>query len=310
MKNNKGNSNNNKDNKDNKVLENPKMMYKHTKFKDQDQDTPTLQSKMDPIPDTGDKSYVGSEKLVGRHALITGGDSGIGRACAIAYAREGADVAITYYMGEEEDANEVKELIEKEGRKAVLIPIDLRKKGSGEKIVEKAVKELGALDILVLNAAQQIARGSLEEMSIEQVEDTFRINIISMYESVKAAEKYLKEGSTIITTTSVQATDPSESLLDYAATKAAILNFTKGLAKYFAPKGIRVNSVAPGPIWTPLQLDHGKLEGEIPPFGQHSLIGRAGQPVELAPVYVFLASKESSYVTGQIYGVTGGQAIV
>lgn len=189
------------------------------------------------------------------------------------------------------------------------MPYDLRKEGAASEIVEKTLDEFGKLDILVLNAAQQIAHTNLSDLSIKQVEDTFKVNIISMFESVKAAESHLKPGSTIITTSSVQSFNPSSPLLDYAATKAAISNFTINLSSYFANKGVRVNAVAPGPIWTPLQLDHGQPEGALPEFGQDSLLERAGQPVELAPVYVFLASKESSYVTGQIYGVTGGQAI-
>ena len=287
----------------------PRTLYKHTKFKDQEQDTPALQDEMMPEPDCGEESYKGSGKLENRNALITGGDSGIGRAAAIAYAREGANVAIQFYPGEEQDAEEVKELIEKEGVKSLLLPYDLRKEKAAAKIVEDTVEVFGQLDILVLNAGQQIAQESLSELSMEQIEDTFKVNIISMFESVKAAEKYLPAGSTIVTTTSVQATNPSTHLMDYAATKGAITNFTINLAKYFAEKGIRVNGVAPGPIWTPLQLDDGQPDGVIPKFGQSSLLERAGQPAELAHVYVYLASNESSYVTAQIYGVTGGEAI-
>lgn len=293
----------------NKNLKDPRTLYHPGKFLDQEQDTPALQDEMLPEPDCGETSYKGNNRLAGRTALITGGDSGIGRAVAIAFAREGADVAIQYFPGEEQDALEVKEIIEKEGRRSLLLPVDLREQNVATEIVEQTVKELGKLDILVLNAAQQIAVESLSELSIEQVEDTFKVNIISMYETVKAAEKHLPTGATIVTTTSVQATSPSPQLMDYAATNAAVTNFTKNLAQYFAKKGIRVNGVAPGPIWTPLQLDDGQLEGKLPEFGQASLLGRAGQPVELAPVYVFLASEESSYVTSQIYGVTGGQAI-
>ena len=241
--------------------------------------------------------------------MITGGDSGIGRAAAIAYAREGANVAIQFFPGEEEDANEVKELIEKAGRKAFLLPYDLREDGTATEIVTKTVEAFGGLDTLVLNAAQQIAQPSLSELTIEQVHDTFKVNIISMFETVKAAEEHLEPGSAIITTTSVQSFAPSSSLMDYAATNGAISNFTVSLSSYFASKGVRVNGVAPGPIWTPLQLDNGKLEGQIPEFGQTYPLGRAGQPVELAPVYVLLASDEGSYITGQIYGVTGGKPI-
>lgn len=290
-------------------LTDPRTKYFNQKFPDQEQETPALQHKMDPQPDSGEQSYKGSNRLEGRNALVTGGDSGIGRAAAIAFAREGANVAIQYFPGEEGDANAVKDLIEKEGRKAVTLPYDLREDNAGTEVVEKAAEALGALDILVLNAAQQIAQPSLEDLSMKQVNDTFKVNIISYYESVKAAEKYLKPGSAIITTSSVQSFSPSTSLLDYAATNGAVSNFTVALAQYFGPKGVRVNGVAPGPVWTPLQLDNGKLDGDIPEFGQNTPLGRAAQPVELAPVYVFLASDDASYVSGQIYGVTGGKPI-
>eukprot|EP00130_Batrachochytrium_dendrobatidis_P008406 XP_006683281.1 hypothetical protein BATDEDRAFT_15057 [Batrachochytrium dendrobatidis JAM81] len=290
-------------------LTDPRKKFHTDKFPDQEQDTPALQNEMRPKPDTGEESYKGYNRLEGRNALITGGDSGIGRAAAIAYAREGANVAIQYFPGEEEDANEVKELIEKAGRKALLLPYDLREDGAATEIVTKTVEAFGGLDTLVLNAAQQIAQPSLSDLTMKQVHDTFKVNIISMFETVKAAEEHLEPGSAIITTTSVQSFDPSVPLIDYAATKGAISNFTVTLSSYFASKGVRVNGVAPGPIWTPLQLDNGKLEGQIPEFGQNAPLGRAGQPVELAPVYVLLASDEGSYITGQIYGVTGGQPI-
>ena len=287
----------------------PRQAYYTDKFPDQEQDTPALQNEMMPRPDCGENSYKGYNRLAGRNALVTGGDSGIGRAAAIAYAREGANVAIQFFPGEEKDAEEVKAIIEKEGRQALLLPYDLRDDGAATEIVEKTVDAFGALDILVLNAAQQIAQPNLSELTIKQVEDTFKVNIISMFESVKAAEPHLEAGSAIITTTSVQSFDPSHPLMDHAATKGAISNFTVSLSAYFAKKGIRVNGVAPGPIWTPLQLDNGQLDGQIPEFGQGSPLGRAGQPVELAPVYVLLASNEASYITGQIYGVTGGSPI-
>lgn len=292
-----------------KHLQDPRKLYVTDEFPEQEQDTPALQKKMNPIPDCGEESYKGHNRLEGRNALITGGDSGIGRAVAIAYAREGANVAIQFFPGEEADANEVKEYIEQAGKKVLLLPYDLRDEGAATEIVEKTVEAFGGLDALVLNAAQQIAHASLSDLSIKQVEDTFKVNIISMFETVKAAEPHLKPGSTIITTTSVQSFGPSGSLMDYAATKGAISNFTVSLSGYFAKQGVRVNAVAPGPIWTPLQLDNGKLDGEIPSFGQNSPLGRAGQPVELAPIYVLLTSAESSYVTGQIYGVTGGEPI-
>ncbi|CAM4271690.1 SDR family oxidoreductase [Lacicoccus alkaliphilus] len=287
-------------------LKDPRKMYHADKFPDQEQDTPAIQNKMDPKPDCGEASYKGHGRLEGRNALITGGDSGIGRAAAIAYAREGANVAIHFLPGEEEDAEEVKGIIEKEGRQSLLLPYDLRDEGAATEIVEKTVEAFGALDILVLNAAQQIAQTELSDISMKQVEDTFKVNVISMVESVKAAEKYLEPGSAIVTTASVNTFDPSEAMMDYAATNGAVGNFTVSWSKYFAEKGVRVNGVAPGPIWTPLQLDNGQPEGAIPEFGQSVPLGRAGQPVELAPVYVLLASDEASYITGQIYGVTGG----
>lgn len=293
----------------NENLRDPRKEYYTGNFPNQEQDTPALQDNMEPKPDCGEKSYKGHERLKGRNALVTGGDSGIGRAAAIAYAREGANVAIQFFPGEEADANEVKKYIEKAGKKALLLPYDLRDDNAATEIVEKTVEAFGALDILVLNAAQQIAHTNLSDLPMTQVHDTFKVNIISMFESVKAAEKYLEPGSAIVTTTSVQSFDPSLPLIDYAATKGAISNFTVTLSSYFADKGIRVNGVAPGPIWTPIQLDQGQPEGALPEFGQDSPLGRAGQPVELAPVYVLLASAEASYITGQIFGVTGGKPI-
>ncbi|MEY8445194.1 SDR family oxidoreductase [Enterococcus ratti] len=287
----------------------PRNQYYTEEFPKQDQETPALQKKMQPVPDCGEETYEGSQQLENRRVLITGGDSGIGRAVAIAFAREGADIALQFFPGEEEDAKQVASYIEQAGRKVVLLPYDLRKETAPNEIIQKVVTELGGLDTLVLNAGQQISCPAIEELSLEQVKDTFTINIIAMFALVKAAAPHLPAGGAIINTTSVQAFNPSEHLLDYAATKAAIANFTIGLAKQLAPKGIRVNGVAPGPIWTPLQLDKGQPQDSIPEFGQKSLLERAGQPAELAPVYVFLASNKASYVTAQIYGVTGGEAI-
>ncbi|AUT05867.1 putative oxidoreductase [Streptococcus parauberis] len=291
------------------VLRDPRKLFYNDRFEKQDQDTPALQTNMTPRPDCGEESYVGSKKMENRRVLITGADSGIGRAAAIAFAREGADVAFQYFPGEEKDAKEVAELIEAAGRKAVLLPYDLRDEQAPKEIVAKAVAELNGLDTLVLNSAQQISQESIETLPIQQVKDTFTINIISMFAIVQEAVSHLLAGSSIITTTSVQAFNPSDNLMDYAATKAAIANFTVSLATQLAKKGIRVNGVAPGPIWTPLQLDQGQPEEKLPDFGQQSLLERAGQPVELAPVYVFLASNDASYVTAQIYGVTGGEPI-
>lgn len=291
------------------VLRDPRKLFYNDRFEKQDQDTPALQTNMTPRPDCGEESYVGSKKMENRRVLITGADSGIGRAAAIAFAREGADVAFQYFPGEEKDAKEVAELIEAAGRKAVLLPYDLRDEQAPKEIVAKAVAELNGLDTIVLNSAQQISQESIETLPIQQVKDTFTINIISMFAIVQEAVSHLPAGSSIITTTSVQAFNPSDNLMDYAATKAAIANFTVSLATQLAKKGIRVNGVAPGPIWTPLQLDQGQPEEKLPDFGQQSLLERAGQPVELAPVYVFLASNDASYVTAQIYGVTGGEPI-
>ncbi|WP_265457869.1 SDR family oxidoreductase [Enterococcus sp. HY326] len=290
-------------------LKDPRKLFHDWQFPKQEQETPALQDEMKVKPDCGEDSYVGSQKLFGRRVLITGGDSGIGRAAAIAYAREGADVAIQYLPGEDEDAKEVAALIEAAGQKSLLLPYDLRDEAAPAEMVEKTVVAFDGLDTLVLNAAQQIAQPNVADLPLEQVKDSFMVNIISMFATVKAALPHLPAGSAIVTTTSVQAYQPSPQLLDYAATKAAIANYTMNLAQSLAPKGIRVNGVAPGPIWTPLQLDGGQLPDALPEFGQEALLERAGQPAELAPVYVFLASNDASYVTAQIYGVTGGTLI-
>lgn len=288
------------------TLIDPRRLYHTADFPKQPDASPALQAKMTPVPDCGETSYVGHDRLLNRRVLITGGDSGIGRAAAIAYAREGADVAIQFLPGEESDAQAVAELIEAAGRKAVLLPADLRELEHCADVVASAVAELGGLDTLVLNAAQQLQHPKLAELPLQQVHDTFTVNIEAMFALVQAAQPHLNPGSAIITTTSIQAFFPSPNLLDYAATKAAIANYTVGLAKALASDGIRVNGVAPGPIWTPLQLDGGQPAEKLATFGQDTLLQRAGMPVELAPVYVLLASNEASYITGQIYGVTGG----
>lgn len=293
----------------NKKTNDPRKRFYSQNYPSQEQDTPALQEGMIPEPDAGEESYEGNNLLKGKRALITGGDSGIGRAAAIAYAREGADVAIQHLPGEEEDGKEVEAYIQEAGQRCLHLPVDFREKGAGAQIIEDTVAEFGGIDILVLNAAQQIAQTSLEDLSMEQIRETFEVNLFSMYESVKAAEKHLKPGASIILTTSVQGFEPSTIFMDYAATKAAISNFTVNLANYFGPKGVRVNGVAPGPIWTPIQLDEGQPEGALTEFGEGSPLGRAGQPVELAPVYVLLASDDASYINGSIYEITGGQAI-
>ena len=275
-------------------------------FPKQQQPWPGLTSKMDPRPDHGEETYKGSGRLEGRKALITGGDSGIGRAAAIAFAREGADVAINYLPAEEEDAIEVIELIKKAGRKALAIPGDIKDKAFCEKLVERAVKELGGLDILVNNAGRQIAQESILEIRDEDFDETFKTNVYAMFWITKAAVKHMKKGAAIINTASVNAFDPNETMIDYAATKGAIMIFTKGLAKQLAKQGIRVNAVAPGPFWTPLQVTGGQKPDRIPEFGKETPMGRAGQPAELASVYVLLASNEASFSSGQVFGAEGG----
>ena len=260
-------------------------------------------------PDFGEESYRGSGKLEGRRAVITGGDSGIGRAVALAFAREGADVVISYLEEEQADADETARVVEDAGRKAVRFPGDLQDRGYCEALIEKAVGELGGLDILVNNAAYQMVREGLADISPEELDRTFRTNIISMFHTSRAALEHMQPGSAIINTSSVQAFQPDPMLLAYAATKGAIVNFTKGLAQETIERGIRVNGVAPGPIWTPL-IPATMPEDKVEDFGkEESPMQRAGQPAELAPVYVFLASQESSYINGEIIGVTGGAPI-
>jgi len=287
-------------------LEDPNTKYPRPPFKEQSQPWPGLASKMDPKPDHGETSYKGSGRLAGRKALITGGDSGMGRAAAIAYAREGADVAINYLPDEEPDAKEVVDLIRKAGRKAVAIPGDLRDENFCKRLVEEAVKGLGGLDILVNNAARQQTHKSIMDISSDQFDWTMKTNIYAPFWLTKAALPYLKPGSSIISTTSQQATDPSAELFDYAQTKAANTSFVRSLAKQLAPKGIRVNGVAPGPIWTPLQVSGGATMEKLKTFGGDTPMGRPGQPVELASIYVQLAAADASYATGQVYGAMGG----
>ncbi|OCG66350.1 NAD(P)-dependent oxidoreductase [Gilliamella sp. Nev5-1] len=292
-----------------KHIYNPLTKYHHTNFPKQTQAAPALQCEMTPTPDCGEKSYQGHGRLEGRKILVTGGDSGIGRAAAIAYAKEGADVAINYLPIEQKDAEEVAKVIQASGRKAVLIPGDLSDEAFCKKLVDETHHQLGGLDNLTLVAGKQTAVEDIMDLTTEQIKKTFEINVFSLFWVTKAALGYLKPGSTIITTSSVQAYQPSGNLLDYAATKTAIIAFTRGLAKQLAHKGIRVNSVAPGPVWTPLQICGGQPSDVIPEFGQQTPLQRAGQPVELAGVYVHLASEESSYTTGETYGVTGGMHI-
>jgi NAD(P)-dependent dehydrogenase (short-subunit alcohol dehydrogenase family) len=286
----------------------PLDQYPRPPFPKQRQDWPGLASKMAPRPDHGEKSYQGSGRLRGRMALITGGDSGIGRAVAIAFAREGADVAINYLPEEEEDAMEVVELIRAAGQKAVAVPGDLREESFCKELVKKSVEELGGLDILVNNAARQQAVESILDLATDEFDATYKTNIYSVFWITKAAIPHLKAGASVINTGSVQAEEPSAHLLHYASTKAALINLTKGLSKQLAEKGIRVNAIAPGPVWTPLQISGGQPQDMLPKFGEKTALGRPGQPAELAPAYVLLASQESSFVTGLVYGVTGGKA--
>ena len=285
---------------------NPLDLYPKPPFPRQPQTPPGLASKMEPRPDHGEKSYKGHGRLAGRKALITGGDSGIGRAAAIAFAREGADVAIGYMPEEESDAKEVIELIKAEGRKAIALPGDIRDEAFCQKLVNDAVKELGGLDILVNNAGKQTSTESILEISTEQFDATFKTNVYALFWITKAAIPHLKAGASIINTSSVQAYDPSANLLDYAQTKACIVSFTKSLSQQLVEKGIRVNAVAPGPFWTALQSSGGQPPEKVMKMGAEAGMKRPGQPAEIAPVYVLLASNESSYATGQVYGASGG----
>jgi NAD(P)-dependent dehydrogenase (short-subunit alcohol dehydrogenase family) len=281
--------------------------YPRPPFPDQSQAWPALACKMTPRPDHGEASYRGSGRLSGRKALITGGDSGIGRAAAIAFAREGADVAIGYLPTEEPDACEVVQLIREAGRNAVALPGDIRDEAFCGELVANAVRELGGLDILVNNAARQHSTDSILDLTTAQFDWTIKTNLYAMFWITKAAVPHLGPGSSIINTASVQAYDPSPSLLDYAQTKAAQVAFTKSLARQLASRGIRVNAVAPGPIWTPFIISDGQAPAHVSDFGADSPLGRPGQPAELAATYVTLASSESSYTTGQVYGVAGGK---
>ena len=281
--------------------------YPEPPFPAQRQMWPGLTGLMEPVPDHGETSYQGSGKLVGRRALITGGDSGIGRAAAIAYAREGADVAINYLSAEEPDAQEVVALVEAAGRKAVPIPGDIRDEAFCQQLVTTAVGELGGLDVLVNNAAFQRWQPSILDITTEQFDQTLKTNVYALFWITKAALPHLSEGACVVNTASVEAYDPSKILLDYAQTKAAIVAFTHALAKQVVDQGIRVNAVAPGPFWTPLQVTGGQKPENVVTFGSGTPLGRPGQPAELAPIYVMLASRDATtYVTSQVFGATGG----
>jgi NAD(P)-dependent dehydrogenase (short-subunit alcohol dehydrogenase family) len=287
-------------------MQDPRTQYPQPPFPKQPQHAPGIASEMDPKPDHGETSYVGHGRLAGRKALVTGADSGIGRAAAIAFAREGADVALSYLEDEMADAKDVAAIIEAEGRKVVLLPGDITNKAFCVDLVEKAKSGLGGLDILVNNAGKQTNQQDIADISDEQFDLTLKTNLYAMFWITKAALEHMPAGASIINTASVVAYTPPKILLDYSTTKAGIVAFTKALAKQQVEKGIRVNAVAPGPFWTALQPSGGQPQEAIEKFGSSVPLGRPGQPVELAPVYVFLASQEASYVTGEVYGATGG----
>lgn len=290
-------------------MQNPLTQFPQPTYPEQVQTPPGTVHALKPGADHGEQSYVGFGRMKGRKALVTGADSGIGRAVAIAFAREGADVALNYLPEEEEDAAEVVALIEAEGRKAVALPGDLEDEAFCGRLVEQAVKALGGLDVVANIAGKQVAVEKIADLTTEQFDATFRTNVHALFWVCKAALPHLPAGATIINTASIQAYQPSPNLLDYAPTKAAIVNFTKALAHQVAERGIRVNAVAPGPVWTPLQPAGGQPPDAIPEFGSQTPLKRAGQPVEMAPAYVLLATQESSYITGEVIGATGGMLL-
>lgn len=290
-------------------LQDPRKLHPVPPFPKQPQQMPGLARKMEPVPDHGEESYHGSGKLEGRKALVTGGDSGIGRAAAIAFAREGADVAISYLPEEEADARQVIDLIGAEGRKAVALPGDIQEEAWCREMVEKAVADLGGLDILVVNAGRQQYREKIDELTTEDFDRTMKTNLYALHWIAQAAVPHLRAGAAVITTASIQAYQPSPILLDYATTKAGIVAYTKALAKQLIEKGVRANVVAPGPVWTVLQPSGGQPDEKVENFGKDSDFGRPAQPAELAPVYVLLASQEASFINGEVYGVTGGKGV-
>ncbi len=291
------------------TMQDPRAQYPRPPFPKQPQSVPGSAAAMDPKPDHGEESYHGSGKLLGRKALVTGGDSGIGRAAAIAFAREGADVAISYLESEESDAREVVALIEAIGRKAVALPGDITQEAWCRQLVAQAVSGLGGLDVLVINAGRQQNRPSIDKVTSEDFDLTMKTNLYAMHWITQAAVPHMPPGGSVITTASIQAYEPSAILLDYATTKAGIVAYTKALAKQLLEKGIRANVVAPGPFWTALQASGGQPPEKVMKFGEESQYGRPGQPVEAAPIYVLLASQEGSYITGEVYGVTGGAGV-
>jgi len=289
------------------TMQDPRDKYRDEEVPDQHQEQPGLTEETLPDPDHGEKTYRGSGRLEGRKALITGGDSGIGRAVAIAYAREGADVAIVYLPEEQEDADATVALIEQAGRKAVALPGDIRDESFATSIVTDTVEQLGGLDIVVLNAAYQKDRDGIENLPTEEFDRVFRTNLYGMIWTARAAVPHLQPGASLIVTASIQAFSPSPSLVDYAMTKAAQVAFVRAMAEELGPRGIRVNAVAPGPIWTPLIPATGWEVERLAEFGQDTPLGRAGQPAELAGAYVYLASEDGSYTSGAVLPVTGGK---
>jgi NAD(P)-dependent dehydrogenase (short-subunit alcohol dehydrogenase family) len=289
------------------AMRDPRDQYPQPPFPKQPQPAPGLAQKMDPVPDNGEESYQGSERLKGRKALITGGDSGIGRAVAIAYMREGASVAINYLPDEQPDVDELKGLFTKENAELICIPGDVTDQAFCKELVETATEKLGGLDILVLNAGKQVSVSDFDDLTAEQFDKTYKTNIYAPFWMLKAASSHLQPGASVIVTSSIQAYSPSAHLVDYASTKAAEKAFVQALgSQWIASKGVRVNAVAPGPIWTVLQPSGGQPQEGVQKFGEQVPIKRPGQPAELAPAFVYLASQESSYVIGETYGVTGG----
>ncbi|MFT3977658.1 MAG: SDR family oxidoreductase [Sphingomonas bacterium] len=288
----------------------PTDRYHRGGFPGQRQEWPGLQREMEPVPDCGETSYTGTGRLAGRHALVTGGDSGIGRAAAIAFAREGARVAINYHPREQADADDLAGVLARDGLELVQLPGDVTDQAFCERLIDEAREKLGGLDLLVINAGYQQARKTIEDISHEQFDRTMKTNLYAMFWLSKRAVEGMPAGSAIINTASVNSFNPSGEMLDYATSKGAIEIFTKGLAKQLAPRGIRVNAVAPGPVWTPLQISGGQLEGGVEKFGQDTPLGRAGQPAELAGLYVTLAERRNSFTTGSIFGANGGTGVI
>jgi NAD(P)-dependent dehydrogenase (short-subunit alcohol dehydrogenase family) len=286
-------------------MQDPRKLYQQPPYSDRQQSPPGNEEEMSPKVDHGESTYRGNRLLQDRHALISGADSGIGRAIALAFAREGADVAISY-LSEHQDAKETERLVTEAGRKVVLIPGDIGERSVTKEVAQKAIDAFGSIDILVNNAAFQRSYGEFEDISDEDFEEAYRINVFAMFRLCKAILPQMKPGGSIINTGSIQSFDPSENLIAYASTKAAIVSFTRSLASLAIKQGVRVNAVAPGPVWTPL-IPSTLPKNKVKEFGSDTVFGRAAQPAEIAPIFVFLASRQSTYVTGEIYGATGGQ---